>query len=102
MHTKLRRKGRRLLSAVGPKELLKVISDIYRGKGKNIKSSNTCRWLCVTIVDLSSWQSKLEAPVEDTVDGLGSSSDEETDEEDLDTDDLQGAASSVTTQPPSV
>ena len=33
MHTKLRRKGKRLLSAVGPKELLKVISDIYRGKG---------------------------------------------------------------------
>lgn len=57
-------------------------------------------YIYVELVDLSSWQTKLETPSKDTVDGLDSSSDEKTDEEDLGNDDLQGAASSVTTQPP--
>jgi len=30
----MRRKGRRLLTAVGPEELLKVVEDIYKGKSK--------------------------------------------------------------------
>ena len=30
----MRRKGRRLLTAVGPEELLKVVEGIYKGKGK--------------------------------------------------------------------
>jgi len=42
----------------------------------------------------------LEAPLEETIDGLDSSSDEETDEEDSCTDNLQGAMSTVATQPP--
>lgn len=83
VHTKLRRKGKRLLSAVGPKELLKVISDIYRGK-----------------VDFSSWQTKLETPPKETLDSLDSLSDEETDKEDSDNNNLQEDRSSVTTQSP--
>ena len=34
VHTKIRRKDRRLRTAVGPEELLKVVEDIYKGKGK--------------------------------------------------------------------
>jgi len=34
VHTKMRKKGRGLRTAVGPEELLKVVEDIYKGKGK--------------------------------------------------------------------
>ena len=53
-------------------------------------------------MDLSSWQSKLEAPLEETVDGLDSSSDGYTDEEDSIANALLGPISSVTTNPPCV
>lgn len=46
-----------------------------------------------------SWQDKLEAPLEETIDGLDSPSDEEADEEDSIT---QEAMSRVATQPPCV
>ena len=49
-------------------------------------------------MDLSSWQSKLEAPVE-TVDGLDSSSEGETDEEDSVT--LGDVSSTTKTEHPS-
>lgn len=59
-------------------------------------------YVYVTIVDLSSWQTKLEAPPKETVDGgLDSSNDEDSDE-DLDTNNLQETASSAAVKPPCV
>ncbi|XP_065917035.1 guanine nucleotide-binding protein-like 1 isoform X2 [Dysidea avara] len=64
VHTKMRRKGRRLLTAVGPEELLKVVEGIYKGK-----------------VDLSAWKSKLESGNVDTIDAVDSMGEESSDDD---------------------